>query len=142
MQQMRAVKTELFASALNQTNTATTTANFDTIGGDHADILVGFAAELNTNGVGPTISLLSSDDTVVTNFATITADLAAVTLVSQKLVRYSIDLKSAKRFLRLSVTTATATNDNVSFSAIGILSRLEQSPANTTDEGADVHVVV
>ena len=142
MQPMRAVKTEIFSSVLNQTNTATTTANFDTIGGDHADILIGFAAELNTNAVGPTISILSSDDTVVTNFATITADRTAEDLESERLVRYSIDTKTSKRFLRVSITTATATNDNVSFAIIGVLSRLEQMPANTTDEGATVHVVV
>lgn len=142
MQQMRSVKTALICSAHNQTNTATTTGNFDTIGGDHADILIGFAAELNTNGVGPTISILSSDDTVVTNFVTVVANRTAEDLATAKLVRYSVDTKTAKRYLRVSVTTATATNDNMSFAAIGVLSRLGLRPANTTDEGATVHVVV
>jgi len=115
------------------TNTATTSASWDTIGADWATIVLNFGAELNTNGVGPTISLLESDDTVVTNHVTIVANRTAEDLVAAKNVCYHVDLRARKRYMRLTVTTATATNDNVTFAAVGTLSRLANSPDSTTD---------
>jgi len=125
------------------TNSATVTANFDTKRADHATIRIAFAAELNTNAVGPTIALTESDDTVVTNFATFDSNFAraAEDLTSAKEVRYEVDTKGRKRYLRLAVTTATTTNDNVTLSAIGTLSRNEEEPASTTDIGDDVVVI-
>lgn len=128
--------------ATSMTNSATQTANLDCMGADWATILLSFAVELNTNGVGPTISLLESDDTVATNFATIVANRTAEDLASRKLLKYEVDLRNRKRYLRLSVTTATATNDNVTFSAIGTLSKLENSPNSTSDMVASTNDVV
>lgn len=114
-----------------QTNSATTTANLDTKGASYATIRVAFASELNTNAVGPTLVLSHSDDTVVTNFATLDTQ-TATDLVAEKTVHYGIDLRGKKRYLRLAVTTATATNDNLTFAAIASLSKLENSPNGTT----------
>ena len=119
--------------ATSMTNSATQTANWTVQQNGWATLRIGFAIELNTNGVGPTISLLESDDTVVTNFATIVADRTAEDLAAAKIVRYEIDLRKRKKILRLSVTTATATNDNVTFLAIGTLSRMANQPNSTTD---------
>ena len=130
----------LLASA-SQTNSATRTANLDCIGADYATIIMNFASELNTNAVGPTLSLQESDDTVVTNFATIVANRTDEDLVAAKVVRYDIDLRARKRYLRLSVTTPTATNDNVTMGAQALLSRKELSPTNTA-ELATVAVIV
>ena len=47
-------------------------------------------------------------------------------------MHYGIDLRGKKRYLRLAVTTATATNDNVTFSAIATLSDLNDAPNGTT----------
>ena len=115
------------------TNSATVTANFDTQLGNYATIRITLASEINTNAVGPTISLLSSDDTVVTNFATITADRTAEDITAAKHVTYHVDMRGGKRYLRLSVTTATTTNDDVTVSAVGTLSRMGNEPASTTD---------
>lgn len=128
--------------ATSMTNSATTTANLDCMGAEWATILIPFAIELNTNGVGPTISLQESDDTVVTNFATIVANRTAEDLAVKKLVKYEVDLRARKRYLRLSVTTATATNDNVTFVAVGTLSRLAAAPASTSDMVASTNDVV
>ena len=117
------------------TNSATVTANLDTLGANYATIRVALASEINTNGVGPTLSLLQSDDTVVTNFATVVADRSAEAIVAAKEVTYGVDLRGKKRYLRLSVTTATATNDDVTFAAIATLSRKDESPAGTTGAG-------
>jgi len=105
------------------TNSATVTANFDTLGASYATVRVALASEINTNAIGPTISLLESDDTVVTNFATVTADRADEDITDAASIDYGVDLRGRKRYLRLSVTTETTTNDNVTVSAIGTLSR-------------------
>ena len=129
-------------AAKAQTNTATASASWDTLGSDWATITLNFGIELNTNAVGPTISVLESDDTVVTNHATIVANRTAEDLVAAKNVHYDIDLRARKRYLRLTVTTATATNDDVTFAAFGTLSRLENSPDSTTDRVNSTNDVV
>lgn len=115
------------------TNTATTTANLDTLGADYASVVIALKSEINTNAVGPTISVLESDDTVVSNFATIVADRSAEAIVANKALVYHVDMRGRKRYLRLSVTTATATNDDVTVSAVGVLTRQVEDPAATTD---------
>lgn len=127
----RLVNDSLLIAPKAQTNSATTTANLDTQGAGYATIRVAFASELNTNAVGPTLVLSQSDDTVVTNFATIDTQ-TGVDLTAAREVFYGVDLKGKKRYLRLAVTTATATNDNVTFSAIATLSDLENAPNGTT----------
>ena len=113
------------------TNNATATANLDTNGADYATIVVNISSEANTNAVGPTISLLESDDTTASNFATVTADITG-DVVAAKPIVYGVDLRGRKRYLRISVSSATATNDNITASADAFLSRLHQAPAGTT----------
>lgn len=137
----RIVTDSLLVAPQAMTNTATVTANLDCAGAAYATIRIALASEINTNAVGPTISLLESDDTVVTNFATVTSDRSAEDIVAAKEVTYGVDLRGRKRYLRLSVTTATATNDNVTFAAISTLSRKTEGPAGTTGSG-DVVVYV
>lgn len=131
--------TLLFAAAV--TNNATQTANLDTRGADWATIRLNFNAEVNTNAVGPTIALSESDDTVVTNFATITANRTNEDLTSARAVRYDVDLRNRKRYLRLAVTAATATNDHIVVSAVATLSRKDKTPEAHT-ELSTVAVVV
>jgi hypothetical protein len=113
------------------TNNATATANLDTVGADYATIIVNISSEANTNAVGPTISLLESDDTTASNFATVTAIITGDAVAAKPIV-YGVDLRGRKRYLRLSISSATATNDNFTASAEAILSRLSQGPVGTT----------
>lgn len=115
------------------TNTATASANFDTIGAEYATIRIALSSEVNTNAIGPVISLLTDDTTVVTNFATITADRTAEDITNAKHVTYHVDLKQQQRYLRLTIDTGTTTNDDVTVSAVGTLTRMHQEPASTTD---------
>lgn len=124
------VHSQLIA-ARTLTNNATATANLDTNGHAYATILVNINSEANTNAVGPTIQLLESDDTVATNFATITANITGDAVAAKPIV-YGVDLRGRKRYLRLSVSTATATNDHHVMSADAILSRTSRGPAGTT----------
>jgi len=75
------------------TNSATVTANLDTAGADYATIVVNLASEINTNAIGPTLSLLEDDTTVATNFATIVADRSAEDITAAKTVVYGVDLR-------------------------------------------------
>ena len=113
------------------TNNATATAHLDTNGADYATIIVNISSEANTNAVGPTISLLQSDDTVVSNFATVTADITGDAVAAKPIV-YGVDLRGKKRYLRISVSSAIATNDNFTASAEAILSRMKVAPSGTT----------
>jgi hypothetical protein len=131
MLQERAVNDSLLISPRSMTNSATTTANLDTKGANYATIRVAFASEINTNAVGPTLVLSESDDTVVTNFSTLSTR-SAEDLTAARELHYGVDLRGRKRYLRLAVTTATTTNDNVTLSAIATLSDLQNAPSGTT----------
>src|SRR6185295_7711486 len=115
----------LMLAPASQTNSATRTANLDCLGADYAQIIISLASAINTNAIGPTISLLESDDTVVTNFATIVANRTAEAITTAKPAVYGVDLRARKRYLRLAVTTETTTNDNVTMSVVALLSRKE-----------------
>lgn len=131
MIQERLVNDSLLISPRAMTNSATTTANLDTKGANYATIRVAFASELNTNAVGPTLVLSESDDTVVSNFATLDTQ-AAVDLTAARELLYGVDLRGRKRYLRIAVSTATATNDNVTVAAVATLSDLQDAPNGTT----------
>ena len=133
----------LLASA-SQTNSATRTANLDCAGASYAEIVMNFASALNTNAIGPTISLLESDDTTATNFATFNADfeVTSLTITDAKVRSYQLDLRKRKRYLRLSCTTKTATNDNVTMGAHAFLSRKAIEPASEANMAGDTNSVV
>lgn len=128
----------LLASAA-QTNGATRTANLDTRDADYAVITLNFSAELNTNAIGPTIQLSESDDTVVTNFATFDSGLNVTGsdgwLASAKVHEARVDTKYRKRYIRLSVTAPTATNDTFTMGATYRLSKNEK-PSATSEMAA------
>ena len=46
--------------------------------------------------------------------------------------RFNVDLRGRKRYLRIAVSTATATNDNVTVAAVATLSDLQDAPNGTT----------
>lgn len=137
----RTVTDSLLIAPQAMTNSATVTANLDCSGASYADIRIALASEINTNAVGPTLSILESDDTVVTNFATIVADRTSEDITAAKEVTYGVDLRGRKRYLRLAVTTATTTNDDVTLAAVATLSRKTEGPAGTASSG-DVVVYV
>lgn len=124
-------KEELVLAPQAMTNSATVTANIDCIGADYATIRIALASEVNTNAIGPVLSLLTSDDTVVTNFATVVADRNAEDITAAKEVSYAVEMRAQKRYLRLSVTTGVTTNDDVIVSAVATTSRLGEGVVPT-----------
>lgn len=132
-------KTTLLLAPASQTNSATRTANLDTLGADYATIIIPLASAINTNAVGPTIKLLESDDTVASNFATFNTNFSrtAHSIASSNQILWNLDTRTRKRYIQVSITTATATNDNVTASAIGITGRLSvTSPGATSLVGS------
>jgi len=111
----------------------TASATVDIQGYAFATLRINFAAEVNTSAVNPTVSVLLSDTTDATNYATVSANRAE-DLVASKELRYDIDNKSGKRYLKLSVTAGThTTNDLVTHGgAIVSLFGGDAEPASTT----------
>lgn len=132
------------------TNNTTVTANIDTVGlgrnsdakGEHLELDIAFASEVNTNAVNPTIALKESDDTNTANFATVNANIST-DLTAAGIVRYLVPLAGRKRYLRMEISVATATNDHVVSSATAKI-KANQEPARTNemvDSGGTVVLV-
>lgn len=120
------------------TNSATVTANLDTRDADYATILVSLSAELNTNAGGSSISILESDDTVATNFATYDSDFVrtAEDSTSAKVIAFHINKKGRKRYQQIKISTNTTTNDDMTVGAVGMLTRQRDASGS-----ADVTVI-
>jgi len=111
----------------------TASATVDIKGYAFATLRLNFAAEVNTNAVNPTVSVLLSDTTDATNYATVVANRTE-DLVNAHELRYDIDNKSGKRYLKFTVTAAThTTNDLVTHGgAIVTLYGGDNDAASTT----------
>lgn len=109
--------------------TTARTASLDCRGADFVTVVVNPSVEKNTDATGVVIGILSSDDTVVTNHATVTANRTEDLTTSHAVV-YHIPVR--KRYLRVTLTPDTSTNGNVVLSADALLSNLEDKPVSTT----------
>lgn len=117
----------------------TTTANLDLAGSDYATIEIAFAAELNTNATGPTITLEEGDST--SSVATFNAafNKTAYDCTAANVLVYHIDCKPRKRYLKLSITTPNSSNDVILASVVSNLHK-QILPIGTTGQG-DVVVI-
>lgn len=141
MIQATRVKHHVLLASQTVTDGATVTANLDMKGADYATIIINLGTEETTDATTAVISVLSSDDTVVSNFATIVANRSEATVDPHQVV-YNIDTKTAKRYLRLSFTAGTGTGSNQLISANAITSRLGQEPSATSDMVASTNDAV
>lgn len=132
MKQVQRALSSVVLSSQLVTDGATVTANIDTRGYAAATIIVNLGAEETTHAANSTLSLLSSDDTVVSNFATVIAD-KSLDLTVAKQHRYEVDLLGGKRYLRLSFTAGTTTGGDVRVGAESLLYRASEDPVGTTD---------
>ena len=134
------MKSDLFLQTTSVTNAGTVTANLDTLGFDFVSIdVISTTSDSATNN--PSVFKLSeSDDTVVTNFADITALVGDgsggwvvpnwfTATANAKTVKFNVDLRHRKRYLRLAISPLTTQ----SFTAIANFARGETTPINTTD---------
>ncbi len=133
---------EIVLAPRAMTNSATHSAIFDTFGASYATIRVLLSSEKNTDAIGPTISVLSADVTNATSMVTVIADRTAEVNIVAKSVTYHIDSRSGNRYLKLQVDSETTTNDDVTVSASGTLTRLSEEPAGASDMGNSTNEVV
>ena len=125
---------------ITPTAAATTalTARLDCKDAHYATVRVALGAELNTNSTNVSVSLLESDDTVVTNFATFDADFTrTVDNTAATVATSHVDLEGRKRYLRLVVTPDTTTNGPVTIAAVGSLLKSVRS-GTASDFGGSV----
>lgn len=128
-------KSVVLIASKSNTNSVTTTANLDCLGADYAVIDINLGVEKNSSAIGPTIILKEGDTT--SSFATWSSSCTITgadgDLVAAKSVRFLVDTRVRKRYLQLSLATATATNDDVTWGAMASLGRLAETPSSTSD---------
>jgi hypothetical protein len=126
-------KLAVLLAPASQTAAATRSAVVDTLGADYATIKVNCAAEVNTNAVGPTIALTEADEDAASNYATWSSSASRnEDLAAAHQVVFQIDTRSRKRYIKLLITAAThTTNDIVTASADVLYSKRERVAAGT-----------
>lgn len=145
MNNLQTEKQVILLAPANVTNGATATANLDTKGHSAVDITVQIGAFAGgTNGAPPaTIKLGESDDTVATNFADITGATANASLTASGNVRFNVNLKGRKRYLRLTFApAANGTNDAVIVGAMARFDRSAEMPESTSEYGDTIVKVI
>lgn len=134
MQELQALKQEVVLAPKNYTNGATATANLDTKGHESVEIVVAIGAFAGgTDGNSPaTIKLGEADDTNSSSFADISGASANDALTAGGSVRFFVDLRKRKRYLKLTFApAANDTNDAVPVCAIAEFDRSREFPAST-----------
>jgi len=138
-------KTVLAINQLSVTNAGTASGNIDTLGYDFVEIDV-IATSSNAATNNPSVLKLSeSDDTVVTNFANVSGAVgdtdftipnAYTNTASDFKVKFSVDCRPRKRYLKVSISPVTTQ----SFTAIANLHKGDEGPDSATDAGVNVLV--
>lgn len=134
-------KTVVMIDQASTTNAATATGNCDTLGYGYATIDVRLATS-NAATNNPTVfNLLESDDTVASNFATISGfvgdtDWTIASGTSATSTKMNVDLRGRKRYLRLAISPLTTQV----ITAIANLSKGNPSAVGTTAAGVDALV--
>lgn len=145
MNNLQAEKQSLLLVPANVTNGATASANLDCKGHKAVDITVAIGAFAGgTNGASPaTIKLSESDDTVATNFGDITGATANNTLTASGSVRFNVDLRKRKRYLKVTFApAANGTNDAVPVMALARFDRSDEGPTSTSEFGDTIVKIV
>lgn len=135
------MKTQSLVAPISALTNATQTANIDTKGYDYCTILVhaDTAADATNKLITTGILLKESDDTVVSNFATISGHVAgtdytvpAPSTSVANVYRFGVDCRARKRYLRIALTPLGAAT---LMSAEAVLERAERAPTTTTEQG-------
>lgn len=128
------VRSVLMLSPQTITNGATATANLDCKGYGDAEILITVGA---ATAVPASIKIFESDDTVVTNFAELTALSIGATMAADQHVRFFVDRSNGarKRYLRVAITAGAGSSI---ISGHGLLDRAAVNPSGTAGYGSNV----
>jgi hypothetical protein len=136
------IKSTVLLVPATVTHGATATANLDCLDAGSAEIMVTLGALAGAGTAPSSIKIFESDNTVVTNFAEITAlSTGAAAVGASESVRFFVDRSNGnrKRYLRLEVTVpAGSTNSNIPVAAVGFLDKLDEAPSGTAEYGSNV----
>ena len=142
MNNQKNVKSTVLLVPATVTHGATATANLDCLDAGSAEIMVTLGALAGAGTAPSSIKIFESDNTVVTNFAEITAlSTGAAAVGASESVRFFVDRSNGnrKRYLRLEVTVpAGSTNSNIPVAAVGFLDKLDEAPSGTAEYGSTV----
>ena len=128
----------LAINQLSTTNAATASGNIDGLGYDFVEIDVIMTSSNDTTNNPTVLKLSESDDTVVTNFADVsgavgdtdfTIPAAFTNTASDFKVKFSVDLRPRKRYLKVSISPLTTQIITV----VANLHKGDEGPTNTTD---------
>ena len=138
-------KCVLAINQLSTTNGATASGNIDTLGYDFAEIDVSATSSNNVTNNPSVLKLSESDDTVVTNFADVsgfvgdtdfTIPNVYTNTASDWKVKFSVDCRPRKRYLKVSVTPITTQI----LTAIANLHKGDEGPTTASEAGVDALV--
>lgn len=142
MNDQKTLKSTVLLVPATVTHGATATANLDCLGAGSAEIIVSLGAMAGAGTAPSSIKIYESDDTVVTNFAEITAlSTGAAAVDASESVRFFVDRSNGtrKRYLRVALTVPSgSTNSNIPVAAIGYLDRLAEDASGTSEYGSNV----
>jgi len=142
MHGMKKEKTSILIVPQLVTHGATATANLDCKGAGDAEIIVTLGALAGAGTAPSSIKLYESDDTVVTNFAEITAlSTGAAAVGASESVRFFVDRSNGarKRYLRVAITVPSgSTNSNITLAAVGRLDNNQEDASSTSEYGSNV----
>lgn len=142
MNNQKNIKSTVLLVPATVTHGATATANLDCLDAGSAEIMVTLGALAGAGTAPSSIKIFESNDTVVTNFAEITAlSTGAAAVGASESVRFFVDRSNGnrKRYLRLEVTVpAGSTNSNIPVAAVGFLDKLDEAPSGTAEYGSNV----
>jgi hypothetical protein len=142
MNNQKNIKSTVLLVPATVTHGATATANLDCLDAGSAEIMVTLGAMAGAGTAPSSIKIFESDDTVVTNFAEITAlSTGAAAVAASQSVRFFVDRRNGnrKRYMRVELTVpAGSTNSNIPVAAVGFLDLLDESPSGTSEYGSNV----
>ena len=142
MNNQKNIKSTVMLVPATVTHGATATANLDCLDAGSAEILVTLGALAGAGTAPSSIKIFESNDTVVTNFAELTAlSTGAAAVGASESVRFFVNRSNGnrKRYLRVELTVpAGSTNSNIPVAAIGFLDKLDEAPSGTADYGSTV----
>lgn len=134
-------KVKQLLTPASQTAAATRSALLDVLGADYAEIMVNYAAEVNTSAVGPAV-VISEGDTTNGAFATWSSSctVSEEDLTAAHITSFKFQTGARKRYIKILQTAAThTTNDIVTSSVVGITDRQEQVAAGTAAMGVSTN---
>lgn len=131
-------KSTQLVSPQSITHGATATANLDMRGQDYVTLIFDKGANTVATSNAVTVSVLESDNTNATTFATVTANVTHGSSAGVHV--YHLDWKARKRYARVSVTPGTAAGDATIYGVVAMLSRQEEGPSTNTDMATSARI--